>query len=462
MKITMIGAGYVGLTTGACLAKLGHRVTCVDIVAERIAALSNGRIPIYEPGLEELVRENVRGERLRFSADVEEAASDADAVFLAVGTPMGPNGDIDLSQIESAAKQIARAIQPSTVVVVKSTVVVGTCRWLREVIAEERVGLDFSVASNPEFLREGSAISDFLEPDRVVIGADDRRASALLETVYKPLAGRGVPIVLTNTANAELIKYASNTLLALKIGFINDVANLCEKTGGDVMTLARAVGLDARIGPNFLMPGPGFGGSCFPKDIRAFAATGRKFSAPQPLVEALIEENEKRKVEMGRRIIRELPGDAHGATVAVLGLAFKANTDDVREAPALTIIPILQNAGITVRAFDPQAMQPAARHLRGVEWCEDPYDAAIDADLTVILTEWPMFRALDLRRLAAALRGDAIVDFRNLFEPAEVMRHGLHYVSLGRRAQPEERRARFPRRTRVIEARPQAQDGSVR
>jgi UDPglucose 6-dehydrogenase len=462
MKITMMGAGYVGLTTGACLAELGHDVTCVDIDTTRTAALSGGQVPIYEPGLDELVQANMHRDKLRFSSDIESAAGQADAVFLTVGTPLGPKGDIDLSYVEAAARHIAKAIPPSTVVVVKSTVVVGTCRWLREVIAEERCGLDFSVASNPEFLREGSAIADFMQPDRIVIGADDRRASALLESLYKPLAKRGIPLLLTSTANAELIKYAANTFLALKIGFINDMANLCENSGGDVMALAEAVGLDRRIGRSFLTPGPGFGGSCFPKDIKALAATGRKHGAPQLLVEALIEENENRKVEMARRVIAELSGTDGAATVAVLGLAFKANTDDVREAPSLTIIPILQDAGINVRAHDPRAMKEAARHLTGVEWCESPYAAIDGADITVILTEWDVFKELNLDRLSSTMRGRTLVDFRNLLEPAEVARHGLRYVSLGRITLPEPRLSRVTRpaapRTRVVSARAQARN----
>jgi UDPglucose 6-dehydrogenase len=435
MKVTMIGAGYVGLTTSACFAELGHDVTCIDVIPERVAALSRGEIPIYEPGLQELMTRNVGRGRLRFSGD-SEAAKHADAVFLAVGTPSGPTGDINLSHLETAGRQIAKAIRPGAVVVIKSTVVTGTCRWLREVIAEARGGLDFSVASNPEFLREGSAISDFMQPDRIVIGADDRRASRLLEELYRPLTGRGVRLLVTNTANAELIKYASNAFLAMKIGFINDIANLCEKTGGDVEKVAEGIGLDKRIGASFLAPGPGFGGSCFPKDTRAFAATGRKHGAPQPLIETLIEENEKRKAEVARRILRELPARGRKATVAVLGLAFKANTDDVREAASLTVIPLLQNAGVTIRVHDPKAMEQAALYLRNVEWCACPYQASRDADMVVILTEWSAFRMLDLSRIAAAMRGKTLLDFRNIFVPADVTRHGLRYVSVGRAALP--------------------------
>jgi UDPglucose 6-dehydrogenase len=437
MKVVMIGAGYVGLTTGACLAKLGHSVTCVDTDAARIKALAAGETPIYEPGLDALIRRNRDSGRLDFSADTKRPASKADAIFLAVGTPAGANGDIDLSYIEAAARQIAPIMKPNTVVVVKSTVVVGTCRRLREVIAEKRLGLDFSVASNPEFLREGSAIEDFLHPDRIVIGADDRRAAALLEELYEPLTRRQTPVVVTNTANAELIKYASNAFLALKIGFINDVADLCEQVGGEIEAVAKGMGLDRRIGTSFLSPGPGFGGSCFPKDTRAFVATGRKHRARQSLVETLVAKNETRKSSLARRVVSELGDRARGARVAVFGLAFKANTDDVRESAALTIIPLLQEAGLSVRAHDPQAEANAARHLRGVEMHDCPYAAAQGADAVLILTEWEDYRALDLKRLANAMSGSLLIDYRNLFTAQRIALHGLRYISLGKSASPK-------------------------
>lgn len=430
MKVVMIGAGYVGLTTGACLAELGHSVICVDIDAARVAELRAGRLPIYEPGLDELSRANVTAGRLSFSDDIAGSVGNAEAVFLAVGTPSGEDGDIDLSHVGSAGRQLAPALRPNAVVVIKSTVVTGTCRWLREVIAEARGGLDFSVASNPEFLREGSAIADFLEPDRIVIGTDDPRACALLEALYEPLSRTGVPVICTSTANAELIKYAANAFLALKIGFINDVADLCEATGGDVRKVALGIGLDGRIGKSFLEAGPGFGGSCFPKDTRAFVATGRKHGAPQKLVETLIGRNEHRKREIARRVLAALER-TQGSVVAVLGLAFKAGTDDVREAASLTIVPMLQEACAAVRAHDPKANAEAARHLEGVAFFDDPYEAAAGADLVVVLTEWDEFRTLDLRLLRAGMRGDRVFDCRNLWAADEAAAARLRYVGIG-------------------------------
>jgi UDPglucose 6-dehydrogenase len=388
--------------------------------------------PIYEPGLEQMVRKHIDAGRLSFSTDVEAAVSDADAIFLAVGTPSGPNGDIDLSHVHAAARQIAAAIKPNAVVVLKSTVVVGTCKRVREIVAETRGGLDFSVASNPEFLREGSAIADFLHPDRIVIGADDHRAADLLKALYEPLCRRGVPLVQTGTGNAELIKYAANAFLALKIGFINDVANLCEQTGGDVTAVAQGIGLDRRIGHAFLSPGPGFGGSCFPKDTRAFVATGRKFGAPQALIETLIERNQDRKRALARRIMSELEVPVAGARVAVLGLAFKGNTDDARDSAALTIIPMLQLAGVQVRVHDPQVHREIGSELGDVAWHDTAYAAAVSADAVVILTDWDEYRSLDLKRLAAAMAGRTLIDFRNLLAPHEAARHGLRCISVGR------------------------------
>ena len=434
MQVVMIGAGYVGLTTGACLAEIGHSVTCVDVDAARIDALNRGEMPIYERGLDELIARNRTAGRLHFSKRGALAAAEADAVFLAVGTPARVDGDADVSYIEAAARNIAPVLKPNAVVVVKSTVAVGTCRRLREIIADGRAGLDFSVASNPEFLREGSAIQDFLYPDRIVIGADDRRASARLEDLYRPLAERGVPIILTGTANAELVKQAANAFLALKIGFINDVADLCEKVGGEIEAVARGIGLDKRIGKDFLSPGPGFGGSCFPKDTRAFAAAGRKYQAPQSLIETLILKNESRKIALARRVLSELGDRPQGASITILGLAFKANTDDVREAPALTMIPILQDAGVTVRAHDPQAMVAARLRLQNVSFFECPYSASRGADVVLILTEWDQYRSLDLREMSALMKGKTLVDYRNLFTPGDVTRHGLRYVCLGRPA----------------------------
>lgn len=431
MQITMIGAGYVGLTTATCLANMGHDVCCYDIDARRIARLVRFDLPIYEPGLANAMRRAVQARRLRFSANIKAGIADADAVFIAVGTPSDPTGGIDLTQVFSAARQIAPHLKSDTVVVIKSTVVVGTARRVREIIARERSAFDIRVASNPEFLREGSAMRDFAEPDRIVLGADDSRSRRLLRAIYGVFAKGGVPMVVTSTANAELIKYAANAFLALKIGFINDVADLCEKTGGDIADVTRGIGLDHRIGASFLQPGPGFGGSCFPKDTRAFAATGRKFGAQQKLVETLIACNDERKTALARRIVREA-GLTSGSKVAVLGLAFKANTDDVRESAALSIIPFLREAGIRVTVHDPKAALSARWQLQDVAWSDCPYKACAGATAAVILTEWDEYRKLDLSRLAQMLSGGFLFDYRNLFEPRAVARHGLRYASLGR------------------------------
>ncbi|WP_416223103.1 UDP-glucose dehydrogenase family protein [Tianweitania sp.] len=432
MRLSIIGAGYVGLTTGTCLAELGHHVTCIDMNEERVARLRAGEVPIYEPELHELMASNIEAGRLLFSADTRTGVADADAVFIAVGTPSLADGDIDLSFVQEAARGIAKVIKPNCVVVVKSTVVVGTCRALREIIAEERGALDFSIASNPEFLREGTAVRDFLEPERVVFGSDDPRACAVLEQIYKPLADRGVTVMRTSNANAELIKYSANAFLALKIGFINDVANLCEQVGGDVSAVAAGIGLDSRIGSAFLSAGPGFGGSCFPKDTRAFAVTGRKHDAPQGLIETLIEGNGARSQMLAERVLAELGSEADGATIAVLGLAFKANTDDIRESPSLAIIPWLQKAGCRIRAHDPKAMMEAAKQLDDISFCEDAYDAAKDADGVIVLTEWDEYRRLDLARLAGTMRGSVLADYRNLWLPSDMTDLDLTYLSIGR------------------------------
>lgn len=436
MRLAIIGAGYVGLTTGTCLAELGHHVTCVDMNEERVARLRAGDVPIYEPDLQAMMAANSQAGRLHFSTDTQARVALADAVFIAVGTPSLPDGDIDLSFVEEAARGIAKAIKPNCVIVVKSTVVVGTCRALREIIAEERGALDFSIASNPEFLREGTAVRDFLVPERVVFGSDDPRACAVLEQIYKPLADRGVAVMHTSNANAELIKYSANAFLALKIGFINDVANLCERVGGDVSAVAAGIGLDSRIGSAFLSAGPGFGGSCFPKDTRAFAATGRKHDAPQMLIETLIAGNEARSLMLAERVLVELGAKASDATIAVLGLAFKANTDDVRNSPSLALIPWLQKAGCRIKAHDPKAMEEAARHLDGVAFCADAIEAASDADAVIVLTEWDEYRQLDLVKLAAAMRGSLLADYRNLWLPSDMSDLALTYLSIGRPTLP--------------------------
>jgi UDPglucose 6-dehydrogenase len=446
----MIGAGYVGLTTGACLAELGHKVTCVDVDRERIERLEAGELPLYEPGLDAVIARNRKRRRLAFSTDPGRAAGDADAIFLAVGTPSRADGSIDLSHVERAAQQIAKAMRRDAVVVVKSTVVPGTARRLREIIAEARGGLDFLVASNPEFLREGSAVEDFMCPDRIVIGADEPRAAKVLEKIYGKLIADDAAWVATSTTNAEMIKYAANSLLALKIGFINEVADLCEKVGGDVGAVARGIGLDRRIGPAFLAAGPGFGGSCFPKDTRAFAAMGRQRGAPQRLIERLIERNEERKEAVAQRILDEL-GQASGKRVALLGIAFKANTDDVRDSAALTVIPALQQAGCIVAAHDPKAR--AAELLPGVEWHETAYAAAEGADLVAILTDWDEYRTLDLVHLKSLMNGDTIFDCRNVLDVDAVSASGLRHIAIGRGSGTRSRRQRSPAATSAGAAR---------
>jgi len=434
MRIAMIGAGYVGLTSGACFAQLGHVVTCIDIDRTRISELQGGQLPIFEPGLQEIVARKTRQHRLRFSSDIETGCRDADAIFLAVGTPSRPDGAIDLSYIEAAARQIARPMRRDVVIVIKSTVVAGTARRLREVIAEARGGLDFSIASNPEFLREGNAVADFMSPDRLVIGSEDPRAAKVLRDIYEPLLAKGVPALFTNTINAEMVKYAANAFLALKVGFINEVADLCEQVGGDVMAVAEGIGLDHRIGHAFLAPGPGFGGSCFPKDTRAFADTGRRYGAPQHLIETLIDQNEERKGAIAQKVLQEIRGVHKAPRIAVLGVAFKANTDDARDSAALSIIPQLMEAGCIVHAHDPKA-RPAVLD-EYVTWHETPYEAADGADVLIILTEWDEYRNLDLKRLARLMPGGTILDCRNLLDFVQVTQRGLRHVAIGKPMPP--------------------------
>lgn len=436
MRVAMIGTGYVGLTTGVCLAELGHDVVCAEVDENRIAQLRRGVLPFAESGVGEMTSRNAARGRLHFTCDLASAAAKRDVVMIAVGTPKGAEGEADLSFVRAAARQIARAIAPKTVVTLKSTVVVGTAREVREIIASERGALDFWVTSNPEFLREGSAVTDFLHPDRIVIGADDHDAGQRLIQLYQPLLDAGVALVETGTANAELIKYAANAFLALKIGFINDVADLCENIEGDISAVARGIGLDRRIGESFLAPGPGYGGSCFPKDTEAFAVTGRRHKAPQPLVETLIVRNDRRKRAIAERVLKELSGIGN-PTVGVLGVAFKANTDDVRESAALTVLPILQQAGVKLRGFDPLAREKAEALLPFVVWRDDPYAAVENVDLGLVLTEWDAFRSLDLARLARIMRNPVVFDCRNLFEPREMARHGVRYLSVGRGGVPQ-------------------------
>ncbi|MBR0557068.1 UDP-glucose/GDP-mannose dehydrogenase family protein [Ciceribacter sp. L1K23] len=432
MKVTMIGAGYVGLTTGACLADLGYQVRVYDVDKGRIADLRRSQLPIYEPGLDELVTRNVGRGRLSFHDTIDPAVQHVDMVFVTVGTPSLADGGVDLSHVETVARDIARSLAPDTVVVIKSTVEAGTARHITKLIATVRGDDDIKVAANPEFLREGSAIDDFFTADRIVCGADDERSASHLERLYEPLTRRRIPYVKTSTVDAELTKCAANAFLALKIGFINEVADLCESTGGDVLAIAEAIGLDRRIGREFLNAGPGFGGSCFPKDTRSFAATARRLGVAQRLIETLIEANESRKRSLATRILTHLGADSRGKTVAILGTAFKANTDDMREAAALTIVPILQAAGVHIRAHDPKAGDRARPLLPGIVWCDTPFEAAEMADALVVLTEWADYARLDLGRLAKSMRGRMVFDFRNLFDPKAVADAGLSYAGLGR------------------------------
>ena len=433
MQIVMLGSGYVGLVSGACFSEFGIRVTCVDKAADKIEALQRGEVPIYEPGLERLVAHNVAAGRLSFTTDLGAAMRGADAVFIAVGTPARRgDGHADLTYVHDAAREIAAAMDGYTVVVTKSTVPVGTGREVARVIRETRPDAEFDVVANPEFLREGSAIEDFLRPDRVVIGAEDERARQVMRELYRPLFLIETPILFTTLETAELIKYAANAFLAVKVTFINEIADLCERVGADVHDVARGMGLDGRIGRKFLHPGPGFGGSCFPKDALALVRTGQQAGAPIRIVETVVEVNKQRKKQMAEKVIAACGGSVEGKTVAVLGLTFKPNTDDMRAAPSLDIVPALQAAGARIRAFDPAGMDEARKLLDGVDWCADAYAAMEGADALVIVTEWNEFRALDLGRVKRTLKTPVLVDLRNIYNPAEMKAAGFRYACIGR------------------------------
>jgi UDPglucose 6-dehydrogenase len=427
----MIGTGYVGLVSAACLSEFGHEVVCVDKDSAKIADLNAGRIPIFEPGLDEIVAANAKSGRLSFTESLASAVTDADAVFIAVGTPSRRgDGHADLSFVFSAAEEIARALSGYTVIITKSTVPVGTSRKVEEIIRKTRADADFDVASNPEFLREGSAIEDFRRPDRVVVGCDTERARNVVKEIYRPLYLNETPILFTSRESAELIKYAANAFLATKITFINEMADLCEKLGGDVQDVARGIGLDGRIGAKFLHAGPGYGGSCFPKDTLALLKTSEQAGAPARIVETVVSVNEARKVQMAKKIIDAFGGVA-GKTIAVLGLTFKPNTDDMREAPSLVIVPLLQAEGARIRAYDPEGAREAAK-LLDVELCADTYEALDGADGVVILTEWNEFRALDMARVRSLLARPLMVDLRNIYRPKQMADAGFTYVSIGR------------------------------
>ena len=437
MRIVIVGSGYVGLVSGACFSEFGVDVTCIDSDSGKIEKLKAGSIPIYEPGLDDLVARNVAAGRLSFSTELAPAVDGADAVFIAVGTPSRRgDGHADLSYVYAAAEQIGAALTGRAVVVTKSTVPVGTGVEVERVIAKRRPdlqpGKDFDVASNPEFLREGSAIEDFMHPDRVVVGAESEHARSVLSALYRPLYLRETPIVHTARETAELIKYAANAFLATKITFINEIADLCEKVGADVQQVAKGIGLDGRIGSKFLHPGPGYGGSCFPKDTLALVRTARECGAPSRIVETVVEVNDARKQAMADKVVAACGGSVDGATIAVLGLAFKPNTDDMRDSPSLTIVPALQAAGATIRAYDPEAMEAAAPLLPGVSLGASAYDVIEGADAALVITEWNQFRALDFARVKAAMRKPVIVDLRNIYQPAEMAAAGFTYLSIGR------------------------------
>jgi UDPglucose 6-dehydrogenase len=433
MRVAMIGTGYVGLVSGACMADFGHHVVCVDKDAEKIEKLKRGEIPIYEPGLHDLVGANVRQGRLKFTTNLGETVRTAEAVFIAVGTPSRRgDGHADLAYVQEAAREIAAALEGFTVVIVKSTVPVGTGDEVERIIAEAAPKKDAAVASNPEFLREGAAIHDFKHPDRIVVGADDDRAREIVAEIYRPLSLNLPPILYTSRRNAELIKYAANAFLATKITFINEIADLCEKVGGDVQEVARGIGLDNRIGSKFLHPGPGFGGSCFPKDVRALIKTAQDYDVPLRILEAVAAVNETRKRAMARKVAAMFTDSLRGKTIAVLGLAFKPNTDDMREAPSVPLIAALQDMGARVRAFDPASMDQAKAVLKNVTYGDSAYACADGADALVIATEWDEFRALDLERLRKLMKHPVIVDLRNIYPPEEISRFGFDYSCVGR------------------------------
>jgi UDPglucose 6-dehydrogenase len=442
MKICMIGAGYVGLVSAACFSDFGWTVTCVDKDPNRLAALKAGKSPIYEPGLEALMERNVRAGRLIFTNDLKTAVADADVVFLAVGTPMRRgDGYADLSYVFSAVEEAAQYLDGFTVITTKSTVPVGTSREIERRLKAKRPDADVAVCSNPEFLREGSAIQDFTHPDRVLVGTDDPRARDVMERLYKPLALRGSPVMFVERESAELAKYAANAFLALKISFINEIADVCEAVGADVQEVASAIGRDRRIGDKFLHPGPGYGGSCFPKDVSALIRTAREARSPVSIIEQVERVNHERKLAMAVRIETAAGGSVRDKTIAILGVTFKPNTDDMRDAPSLLIVPMLQERGATIRVCDPQGRPQAEPLLPGVVWCENAEDAAAGADALVIVTEWNEFRALDLEAVKSRMAGSTIVDLRNVLDPATVRNLGIAYTGVGRGRSPASQKA---------------------
>ncbi|MGB3166186.1 MAG: UDP-glucose/GDP-mannose dehydrogenase family protein [Alteraurantiacibacter sp.] len=437
MRIVMIGTGYVGLVSGACFADFGHTVTCVDKDQSKIDALLAGEIPIFEPGLDELVAKNVEAGRLSFTLDIAEALPDADAVFIAVGTPTRRgDGHADLTYVYAAAKEMAPLLRDGAVVVDKSTVPVGTGDEVERIIGETAPELEFSVASNPEFLREGAAIDDFAKPDRIVVGVNDDHAKSVMQGIYRPLTSNGAPLIVMSRRAAELTKYAANAFLATKIGFINEMADLCEKVGADVRDVAHGIGTDSRIGSRFLMPGPGYGGSCFPKDTLALLKTAEQYETEVSIVDAVVRANDNRKTAMGQKVLDALGGDPAGKTVALLGLTFKADTDDMRDSPAIDIVRALTAAGVAVRAYDPEGHEQAQKidglGAGDITYCDDPYDAMQGANALAIVTEWKPFRALDLDKAKGLLAAPVLVDLRNLYSRSDVEARGFSYIAVGR------------------------------
>jgi len=433
LDIAVIGTGYVGLVTGAGLADFGNDVICVDVDEKKITALEEGNIPIYEPGLDKIVNRNVNEGRLQFSTDLREAIRSSRAIFIAVGTPPKPDGSADLRYVEEVARTIAQHMNGPKLVITKSTVPIGTGRMIEKILSKSGNKFHASVLSNPEFLREGSAIEDFMKPDRVVIGASDKESIALMKEIYAPLHSLEIPFVVTNVESAELIKYASNGFLATKISFINEIAVLCELIGGDVQDVARGVGLDSRIGPKFLQAGPGFGGSCFPKDTSAVAGIARRYGYEFQIIEAVLRVNDNIKQRMVGKVTKALCGNVQGKTIGILGLAFKPETDDMRDSPTIPLVHGLQKQGATIRAYDPQAMDNAGKIFKNVTFCRDAYETAEGVDALVIATEWNEFRALKLERIRGLLKQPVIVDLRNVYDPQRMKSEGFTYVSVGRR-----------------------------
>jgi UDPglucose 6-dehydrogenase len=434
MRLVMVGTGYVGLVSGTCFAEFGIEVVCVDKNEEKIQGLKKGVMPIYEPGLDDLVEKQVKAGRLSFTTSLDDALDGADAVFIAVGTPPRvEDGHADLTYIHQAAREVAERVRGYTVIVTKSTVPVGTAREVEKIVAQHKhADAVIDVCSNPEFLREGAAIKDFMFPDRIVIGTDSDRAVEVLKEVYRPLYLNETPMVITTPETSEMIKYAANAFLATKITFINEIADLCEASGANVQHVARAMGLDGRIAPKFLNASPGYGGSCFPKDTLALAQTGRKLGAPQTVVEAVVKANTARQKSMAEKVIKACGGSVKGMRIGVLGVAFKANTDDVRDAPSLVILPLLQEAGAIITAYDPAAREEASKHLTNIEWKDDPYDVAEDADALILMTGWNEFRALTMSRIAESMKTKRMIDMHNVYKPKVMHDLGFEYYSVGK------------------------------